>query len=676
MTPAQWRRVNDLFDEAVEQDPGSWEALIAQERTADAAVAKELEDLLKAHRQSTGFLAKPVADLSPRTLLSRMNRLMAPPPAMKPGERIEGFEIVRQIGEGGFAKVYLARELSLGRHVALKVSSDIGREASTMAGLEHDHIVQVYSETVVQDAGLQLICMQLVQGATLAALISRLGDVAPLARSGERLLALLDAATAGDGGAGETLLDVRAMRDREALTRLDFASACLWLGERMAEALAFAHARGILHLDVKPANILVNRYGRPMLSDFNVSVRSTEVDGRGPAVIGGTLSYMAPEQHKAFTGPTTAERVTAALTREAVTLATPIDGRADVYALGMVLTELMTCRKVEKTVDEATGTTILHGTEGLPEEIASVLHRAVRTKPEERFKGAAAFAAALKNCRSVAAIRTAVTIDNPLYRLTRRNPVLMLVLLAVVPQLLGSAVNITYNAVRIVAELNDAQRAAFKDLVVAYNLVFYPLGTWLVWRQIAFLVRSLRHRRDRYMPDPDSMATLRRRVLQTPYVLVLATTVGWLPGAILFPALIDYAAGPIPAATYWHFVISFVSSWLIALTYSFLLLESVVLQVIYPRFWTGCCEIKRASRHELKKVNGRLKLFQILAGIIPLAGAVMIVGAGPEIIDPQRYYVFQVLVVSLIALGMVGFVFAMKTTENVKRTVGAFLDAT
>ena len=89
------------------------------------------------------------------------------------------------------------------------------------------------------------------------------------------------------------------------------------LGARMAEALAFAHARGVLHCDIKPANILLTPYGRPMLADFNVAFdRVRRPDGKP----GGTLLYMAPEQ---VTGKT-------------------IDHRVDVYALGTVLYRVIT----------------------------------------------------------------------------------------------------------------------------------------------------------------------------------------------------------------------------------------------------------------------------------------------------------------------------------------------
>src|SRR5439155_14562267 len=102
-----------------------------------------------------------------------------------------------------------------------------------------------------------------------------------------------------------------------------------WIGGRLAEALAHAHAQGVLHRDLKPANILLSRYGRPMLVDFNVALDPDRVRGASGSVFGGTLGYMSPDDVDAFASRSrhTAEKV---------------DGRSDIYSLGVVLFELLT----------------------------------------------------------------------------------------------------------------------------------------------------------------------------------------------------------------------------------------------------------------------------------------------------------------------------------------------
>ena len=104
---------------------------------------------------------------------------VGPPPLFEPGQRVDDFEIQRLLGSGAFARVYLARQISLDRLVALKVSANQGTEARTLAHLEHDHIVQVFTETPAPAINLRYLCMQFVPGLTLERIILTLGPARP-----------------------------------------------------------------------------------------------------------------------------------------------------------------------------------------------------------------------------------------------------------------------------------------------------------------------------------------------------------------------------------------------------------------------------------------------------------------------------------------------------------------
>src|SRR5947209_3480594 len=93
-----------------------------------------------------------------------------------PGQQFGDFELLSLLGSGSFARVYLARQISLERQVALKISANRGTEARTLASLEHDHIVHVFSEVVDRERDLRLLCMQYVAGTTLAKVIAALGQ--------------------------------------------------------------------------------------------------------------------------------------------------------------------------------------------------------------------------------------------------------------------------------------------------------------------------------------------------------------------------------------------------------------------------------------------------------------------------------------------------------------------
>jgi tetratricopeptide (TPR) repeat protein len=150
----------------------------------------------------------------------------------------------------------------------------------------------------------------------------------------DRLLAEPGAKTAATGADVLAALDrlepatgPDAPTARSTFARLPYARALAWWGARMAEALAHAHERGVLHRDVKPSNVLVTADGLPMLLDFNLA-RDPRSDAGGPS-LGGTVAYMAPEHLDALADGDDAR----------------VDGRADVFALGVLLFEALTGRR-------------------------------------------------------------------------------------------------------------------------------------------------------------------------------------------------------------------------------------------------------------------------------------------------------------------------------------------
>ena len=194
---------------------------------------------------------------------------------IKPGTRIDDFEIINLLGRGAFGAVYLARQISLERQVALKITRDgKGGEGRKMARLEHENIVQVFSETAF-DSRTRLLCMQYVSGSTLQAVLDELAEYLPAERSGQKLLDALDRLVQRPAE-----FDPAAMRNRELLAGLDWVETVCWIGARLAEALDYAHSHGVIHRDIKPGNIMLNQYGRPLLVDFNLAFQPLDALGR------------------------------------------------------------------------------------------------------------------------------------------------------------------------------------------------------------------------------------------------------------------------------------------------------------------------------------------------------------------------------------------------------------
>ncbi len=249
---------------------------------------------------------------------------------LRPGDELFGFRLVRPLGEGAFASVFLAEQAELAdRPVVVKVSRIEGREPQTLAQLRHGNIVPIHSVHEDAERGVRAVCMPYLGGASfgdvLLALFAR--DKKPL--HGRQLVAALEAVQAtpleapdaeGGGagrGAGETPLQL--------LRRLDYPRAVAWLVSRLAEGLQHAHDRGVLHRDIKPSNVLLASDGQPLLLDFNVAqdVRAGREGG-----LGGTIAYMAPEHLQA-------------IQKHGGDRGRCVDERSDVYSLGLVLFEAL-----------------------------------------------------------------------------------------------------------------------------------------------------------------------------------------------------------------------------------------------------------------------------------------------------------------------------------------------
>lgn len=233
-----------------------------------------------------------------------------------PGDRFFHFEIVEEIGRGGFARVYVAKQDTLAhRHVVLKIATLASDEPQKLARLQHANIVPVYSVHAYR--GADAICMPYLGRVTLHRVLADYGPACSTRpANGLEFLTRVTAARVcqKDGPLPDAF---------EALARMSPTETAVWIISQLAGGLAFAHRRGILHRDVKPANILITADAVPMLLDFNVSSDSGPSSAGGR--IGGTYAYMAPEHLRAFDGASV-----------------DVDERSDLYSLGVILYELLT----------------------------------------------------------------------------------------------------------------------------------------------------------------------------------------------------------------------------------------------------------------------------------------------------------------------------------------------
>lgn len=272
MAPAEWNRMMDLFHAAREKSGEERVALLDSACGVNTLLRKAIEDLLKEDESANGFLSKPLfgspADTGGATRIA-------------PGQRFGRYLIQTLIGRGGMGEVWSAHDTDLDRPVALKFlyfetlaslgAHQITREAKAASALNHPGIVTIHE--VVQTEPAFAIVMELVEGEPL----------------------------------------------RELCGKPNRPSEVMAAGVQIAEALAAAHAGGIVHGDIKPENILLRRDRYVKVLDFGLARKiSVDAISFGSSTMLGTLRYLSPEQARGKT----------------------LTPASDVFSLGLVLYEL------------------------------------------------------------------------------------------------------------------------------------------------------------------------------------------------------------------------------------------------------------------------------------------------------------------------------------------------
>lgn len=342
MTSEHWHEVVALFEEALERPAGEREAFVSQAPTSDEHVRSRVLAMLRADSSEHAVLDATQERLSAFVITN----------ATEPGVigmTIGPYTILREIGRGGMACVFLANDARHRRQVALKLlhrdaSYVLGgdrfrREIEVVAQLQHPHILPLYDSG--ESEGRLYYVMPYVAGETLRARLAREGQL--------------------------PLDDVRR-----------FAA-------EVGAALDHAHRRGVVHRDVKPANILLYE-DHATIADFGIAHRVLDETGAtltAPGVVIGTPAYMSPEQALGHQG---------------------LDARSDVYSLGCVVYEMLAGEPPFRAATTsallsqhltAPAPSILTARPDLPPAVVDVLRRALAKDPPERFPSTREFVQAL-----------------------------------------------------------------------------------------------------------------------------------------------------------------------------------------------------------------------------------------------------------------------------------------
>ena len=341
MTPEQQRRVRDLFEAAMDHDPASAAGWLEGETADDPVVRAEVLSLVEHHSRAGAFLSQPIVE--------QAADLLADEEPLAPGAQVGSYTIVRELGRGGMGRVYLASDARLGRTVALKaMAPHLMRDPAQRERLRGE----ARAAAALTHPG---IC-------TVYALEEIDGDLFIASE-------FVDGHTLGE----EIRRDRRPSREELVRTARELASA-----------LASAHAKGIVHRDLKPDNVMRGNDGRLKILDFGLA-RVVAGDGAPrmtqPGLLIGTPAYMAPEQLNGL----------------------PVDARADVFAVGVLLyeyacgahpfaasTALATMARVLESDARPLGSRA-----DVPSRLADVIARCLKKAPADRFGSAAELLGAL-----------------------------------------------------------------------------------------------------------------------------------------------------------------------------------------------------------------------------------------------------------------------------------------
>jgi hypothetical protein len=303
---------------------------------------------------------------------------------------------------------------------------------------------------------------------------------------------------------------------------------------------------------------------------------------------------------------------------------------------------------------------------GISAVMDRTLRRAMAPAPVDRFSTAGEFADALSGARHLHATHRRVPMPGYVRWALVHHPALSLFLLAFLPHIIGSVVNIAYNQQRIVRWMPDAQQHAFLVVAAVDHVLVYGTAAALAFARVRPVWAVRRSIRAGLPVSPDQAAAARATALRWPAVAGALALLGWLPGGILFPLAIHLWKGPLAPALAGHFVVSFAVSGLIALTYSVRGVQYAVVRGLYRDLWADGRGARAAPAAELVGLDRRLRRLQLLSGSIPLVGACLILVVGP---DDRLTIGYRLLIIALIGLRMVGFWLTVLVRERLTATL-------
>ncbi len=534
------------------------------------------------------------------------------------GQRLGDFDLLVELGAGSFARVFYARQRSMQRLVAVKVSEDRGNEGLTLAQLDHECIVRVYDQQRIPDLELRLLYMQYLPGGTLAEMIRELRNVPRDEWNGTTYLRILDRRVSdrGDHWPNESAVRTRLMQ-------MSWPEVVCWIGSRLASALVYAHQRQVLHRDLKPANILLTAEGVPKLADFNISFSGQTADVSAEEHFGGSLAYMSPEQLRACDPEDTLQ-------------AGDLDERADLFSLGALLWELLHGKRpfheCTSPVDGMLPFKSLlearrNGVE--PDRVSAVgtadssavdivLRQCLRFERTDRPSSAAELQRELELCQDPEARRLLAPQQGVLRRQICRYPIPATALVTLLPNSIGAVFNFRYNKTEIQLHLPEATDD-FMWVQSVINAVAFPIGIFIgIWLMLSIAAAVRAH--DAATAPARQLQLQRKKCVQMGWLIGCLSLTLWLLAAPAYPLTLHVMRGDLPAVLYGHFLASLALCGLIGAAYPFLGVSCLSIRCFYPSLlrWDT---VHRDDIRLLEQLSQTAWLSILCAAMVPMLGA-------------------------------------------------------
>ena len=574
---------------------------------------------------------------------------------MDEGDTFCDFQILKLLGAGGFAKVYLARQTTMQRMVALKVSADIGDEAKTLAQLDHPNIVRVYDVRQLPEQKLRLLSMQYVPGGTLVNVIRFAKQSKYDTLSGEILLQAID----------DSLLAAGLPKPEESPRRARLSTS-IWfeavceIGVQLAEALEYAHRRKVLHRDLKPANVLLTAEGICKLADFNISY-SKDVVGTNPSsYFGGSLIYMSPEQLQvaSWSGQVRANQ---------------LDEKSDVFSLACVLWELLTLERpwpndvvkmdwgatVEELVrrrhtEAPTVDMDLHQSESI-RRATHYLRAALVPDRDKRTSSAAILAGQLRLCLSPRAWSLLHPEASRWSKFACNNPTWVALAIVFLPNGLAAAFNYHYNLAWLSARYPDGHKNLI-EVSVLLNILSFGVGGLLFFWTVLPVTREVARR---MRGDRKGNSTYLHQAIMAGHTAAVFGLSLWFIAGIVFPMMLSIRMLAFDYLDAVHFFLSLAVCGAIAVSYPFLGMSLLAVQV-----WYG---VLVGLELQDPKIRGRgdslmkwCDRYLLTATGVPLAGLAMLLAQSAPV---------RPALIFLVAASALGLIIAMRVHRRIHESI-------